>query len=131
MNLLLDTHTLLWYADGSTRLSARAKALLDDPTNSLHLSMATLWEVAIKTGIGKLTLSSPYGTYMRSAISLFRLSVIPITLEDCESYSTLPFPSQTHRDPFDRLIIAHAMRHSLTIVANDPEFDSYGINQIW
>jgi PIN domain nuclease of toxin-antitoxin system len=131
MKLLLDTHTLLWHADGSPQMSATATALLVDPANELFLSMAALWEIAIKVGLKKLTLSSPYLDCMNKAITGYALTVLPITLEDCAEYEALPFPLPKHRDPFDRLIITHAMRNGLSIVGADVNFDAYGVTRLW
>ena len=131
MKLLLDTHTFLWHADGSSQMSASATALLVDPANELFLSMATVWEIAIKAGLKKLTLSNSYVPFMTRAITGYGLTVLPITFEDCAEYETLPFPLQKHRDPFDRLIITHAKRNGLSIVGIDPDFDAYGINRLW
>ena len=110
MNLLLDTHTLLWHADGSPRVSTTATALLTDPANTLFLSVASVWEVAIKVNIGKLVLSAPYPQYMATAVRGYGLTLLPITPDDCDLYSTLPFPHAQHRDPFDRVLIAQSRR---------------------
>jgi PIN domain nuclease of toxin-antitoxin system len=131
MKLLLDTHTLLWHADGNPLMSATATALLVDPANALFLSMASVWEIAIKSGIGKLILSNSYTPFMARAITGYGLTVLPITFEDCTEYETLPFPLQKHRDPFDRLIITHARRNGLSVVGTDVNFDAYGITRLW
>ena len=131
MKLLLDTHTLLWHADGSPQVSATATALLIDPANDLFLSMATVWEIAIKMGLKKLTLSAPFTAFMTRAITGYGLAVLPITLEDCAAYEQLPFPDPRHRDPFDRMILTHALRHGLTLVGCDAAFDSYGVPRLW
>ena len=131
MKLLLDTHTFLWHADGNSRMSATATELLVDPSNDLFLSMATVWEVAIKTGLGKLTLAKPYVAYMTRAIEGYGLTVLPITFEDCAEYAALAFPKPKHRDPFDRLIVAHAGRNGLHVVGSDANFDAYGVHRHW
>jgi PIN domain nuclease of toxin-antitoxin system len=131
VKLLLDTHAFLWHADGSPQLSAHAAALLADPANDLFLSMATLWEIAIKVGLKKLTLSCSYTEYMTKAIPGYGITVLPITLEDCAVYSSLPFPLDEHRDPFDRLIITHAQRNAASVIGADLNFDDYGITRLW
>jgi PIN domain nuclease of toxin-antitoxin system len=70
--------------------------------------MATVWEIAIKSGIGKLTLSGSYSSFMAQAIAGYGLVVLPITVDDCVKYEGLPFPLKDHRDPFDRIIITQA-----------------------
>lgn len=131
MRLLLDTHTFLWHADGSPRMSATATALLVDPTNELFLSIVTAWEVAIKVGLKKLALSAPYPDFMAKAVTGYGLAVLPVTFDDCTEYETLPFPLPNHRDPFDRLLIAQAKRHGLGIVGADANFDAYGVTRLW
>ena len=131
MKLLLDTHTLLWHADGDPQMSVTATALLIDPANALFLSMATVWEVAIKMGLKKLTLSAPYATFMTRAINGYGLTVLPITLDECAAYEQLPFPDKQHRDPFDRMIVIHAVRNGLSVVGVDAAFDPYGISRLW
>jgi PIN domain nuclease of toxin-antitoxin system len=131
MKLLLDTHTFLWHAEGSPRISAKATALLVDPANELFLSMASVWEIAIKVGLQKLILSNSYVPFMKKAIEGYDIFVLPITFEDCADYERLPFPVKSHRDPFDRLIITHALRNGLVVVGNEAVFDSYDITRLW
>ena len=131
MKLLLDTHTFLWHSDGNPQVSTKATALLVDPANELFLSMASVWEIAIKVGLKKLTLSSSYSQFMTEAINGYGLTVLPITFEDCAEYEMLPFPTSKHRDPFDRLIITQAKRNGLDIVGADANFDPYGVARLW
>lgn len=131
MNLLLDTHTLLWHASGDPQMSATATALLVDPANDLFLSMATVWEIAIKVGLKKLALSSPFVAFMTRAIAGYGLTVLPIGVEDCAAYEYLPFPDPKQRDSFDRMIVVHAVRNRLTVVGLDVAFDPYGIIRLW
>lgn len=131
MKLLLDTHVFLWHADGSPQMSSESTAMLADPANELLLSMASIWEIAIKVGMKKLTISAPYDTFMTRAITGYGINVLPLTFEDCVAYEQLTFPDKQHRDPFDRMIITHALRHGLSIVGNDSSFDSYGVSRLW
>jgi PIN domain nuclease of toxin-antitoxin system len=131
MKLLLDTQAFLWHSDGNPRMSATATALLVDPANELFLSMASVWEIAIKVGLKKLALSSAYVSFMTKAISAYSLAVLPITFTDCAEYQSLPFPLPKHRDPFDRLIITHAKQNGLSVVGSDADFDAYGVARYW
>jgi PIN domain nuclease of toxin-antitoxin system len=131
MKLLLDTHTFLWHSDGSPQISTGATALLVDPANDLFLSMASVWEIAIKVGLKKLTLSSSYGDFITKAITGYGMTTLPVTVDDCIEYESLPFPSPKHRDPFDRLIITQARRNGLNIVGADSSFDAYGVPRLW
>jgi PIN domain nuclease of toxin-antitoxin system len=131
VNLLLDSHTLLWLMDGNANLTATAVNLITAPDNRLHLSMASIWEISIKSGLGKLSLSVPFATFMRTAIDGYGLVVLPITLDDCSQYERLEFPNKLHRDPFDRMIVTHALRGNLVIVGVDEALDAYGVTRKW
>ena len=131
MNLLLDTHTLLWLMEDDPSLSNTAAALIADPGNRLHLSVASVWEIAIKVGLKKLGLSVPFTTFLATAVDGYGIVVVPITTDDCLAYETLPFPNLNHRDPFDRMIIVQSQRNNLSIVGNDAAFDLYDIPRLW
>jgi len=128
VRLLLDTHTLFWSVEAPPKLSAAAMAVIQDPANDRLLSAATIWELAIKVGLGKITLSIPYRQWMATAITDLKLSILPITVEYAERQSLLP---AHHKDPFDRLLIAQALVDGLPIVGADAAFDPYGIIRLW
>lgn len=129
--MLLDTHTLPWLMEGNPKLSATAAALIVDPGNRLYLSMAFIWELAIKLGLKKIGLSVRLELFLSTAISGYSLNVLDVTLQDCIRYEPLPFPLDKHRDPFDRMIVVPAQQHSLSIAGNDSAFDAYGITRLW
>ena len=131
MKLLLDTHTFLWQAEGSTKLSAAASALLMDPANDLYLGIESVWEIAIKVGTKKLSLSLPFMPFVSDAVQRYGILLMPISLDDCDAYRKLPFPNPKHRDPFDRMIITHALRNGFSLVGNDTAFDAYGVTRLW
>lgn len=131
MKLLLDTHTLLWYADSDSNLSRLAATILADPANDLFLSMASVWEMAIKSSIGKLSLSPNYRDFVTDAVSGYGITILEITFEDCTTYESLPIPNQLHRDPYDRMIVVHALNHSLSVVSIDQKLDGYGAPRLW
>lgn len=128
MRLLLDTHTLLWSADDPSKLSPAAAAALKDPANDLLLSAATVWELAIKVGLGKLALSMPYRRWMETAVTDLRLSILSIAVEYTERVTALP---PHHNDPFDRHMVAQALVAGLPVVGADAAFDAYGVTRIW
>ncbi len=97
VNLLLDSHTLLWLMEANANLSGRAAALIADPANRLYLSMASIWEIAIKSGLGKMGLSVPFQEFLDAAINGYGLIVLPINTDDCVRYEALPFPDKQHR----------------------------------
>jgi PIN domain nuclease of toxin-antitoxin system len=131
VKLLLDTHTFLWHADGDSQMSATATTLLVDPANDLFLSMASVWELAIKTGLKKLRLSAPFAAFARHAVTGYGVTLLPITLDDCVAYEQLSFLGPQHRDPFDRMIVVHALANGLSVVGIDSAFDAYGVKRFW
>ena len=114
MRHLLDAHTLIWSLDDPNRLGARARAVLQDPANDLTVSVGTIWELSIKTGLGKLSLSLPYRQWMDRALADLGVTVSPITLEFTEKQMALPFH---HRDPFDRLMVAQCLVDGIPLVS--------------
>jgi len=128
MRLLIDTHALIWYVDQDHLLTPTARAAIDDPSNDILVSAATIWEIAIKVGIRKFALSQPYRTWMDQALTDLAASVLPITVEYSDAQASLPYH---HGDPFDRLMIAQAMTDGLPIVSIDAAFDAYGVRRIW
>jgi PIN domain nuclease of toxin-antitoxin system len=128
VRLLVDSHTLIWAVDEPSRLSRVVSMALQDPANELLLSVATVWESAIKVGLNKLNLTLPFRQWMNQAIADLGLSLLPITVEYAEVQSGLP---DHHRDPFDRLIIAQALTEAVPVVSADPAFDPYGVTRLW
>jgi PIN domain nuclease of toxin-antitoxin system len=94
----------------------------------LLVSAATRWEIAIKVGLGKLTLSSPYHTRMNDASADLGLAILPVTVEYAAAQAAL---ACYHRDPFDRLVIAQALTEGIPIVRADSGVDRYGVTRIW
>jgi len=127
MNFLIDTHAFLWYIQASSKLSPKAADVLEDPSHSLYFSVASLWEISIKMGLGKLTLDNSFHE-LEVLLSRLSIEILPITFADTETYLRLPLH---HRDPFDRILIAQSMNRSLSIITVDSVFDAYTINQIW
>jgi PIN domain nuclease of toxin-antitoxin system len=128
VRLLLDTHTVFWSADDPSKVSAAAMTLIQDPANDRLLSAATIWELAIKVGLGKILLSLPYRQWMEKAIIDLKLNILPVTVEYAERQSILP---PHHKDPFDRLLIAQAQVEGIPIVSVDAVLDPYGVTRIW
>ena len=128
MRLLLDAHTLIWAADDPARLGAEALAALDDPTNTLLCSAGTIWEVAIKVGLGKLSLTLSFQQWMEQALRDLRVTILPISVQHAAAQSRLP---AHHGDPFDRLLAAQADVEELSIISADKIFDEYRVPRIW
>jgi PIN domain nuclease of toxin-antitoxin system len=127
MKLLLDTHAFLWFIEDNPRLSAQAKALLESDAELL-ISIASLWEIAIKTSLGKLTIAQPYETFIPQQLELNEVTILPVSLAHLALVSTLPFH---HRDPFDRLLAAQAIVERTPLVSADAAFDAYSIDRKW
>lgn len=119
MNLLLDTHALLWWLAGES-LRADAAAAIAEPDNVAHVSAASIWEISIKRSLGKLRI----GRDLIGAVRHGEFEPLPIALEHAEAAGALP---PHHRDPFDRMLIAQAQLGHLVIVTRDPAFDQYGV----
>jgi PIN domain nuclease of toxin-antitoxin system len=128
VRLLIDTHALIWAVDDPTRLGTRAAVELRDLGNRLLLSAGTLWEVSIKVGQGKLSLSLPYRQWMRKAITDLGLKIVPVTVRYADAQAGLP---HHHRDPFDRLLVAQALVGGIPVVSADSQLDAYGITRLW
>ena len=113
MNLLLDTHTLIWLAEADNNLSQPAKSAIENPENTCFVSVATFWEMAIKTSIGKLVMQIPL-TQLKHLITENGIEILPIEIEHTLLIAELPF---YHKDPFDRLLIAQAINENMTYLA--------------
>ena len=128
MRRLIDSHTLIWAVDDPTRLGPQAVAELKNAANRLLLSAASVWELAIKVGRGKLTLSLPYRQWMAKAIADLALAILPVTVDYAHVQAGLP---HHHGDPFDRLMVAQALVERVPIVSADAAFDAYGVLRLW
>ena len=129
MKLLLDTHTFLWFTGGSPKLSDHARRLIENIENEKMVSIASLWEMAIKAGIGRLKLDLSFPEIVRDHISGNAMKVLHITPDHLEIVRTLPFH---HKDPFDRLIIAQSYSETIPVLSRDSMFDRYiELQRIW
>ncbi|MEX2187278.1 MAG: type II toxin-antitoxin system VapC family toxin [Pirellulales bacterium] len=127
-NLLLDSHALLWFLWDDPKLSIRAKNLIEDASNRKFVSVASCWEIAIKAGLGKLTLGEPARAFLSREIPANGFELLPITFEDATAVETLP---RHHGDPFDRLLCVQALSLPATLVSNDAGFDPYSVQRAW
>lgn len=128
MAVLLDTHVVLWYVTSDSRLSNRAREIVEAKAG-LFFSMASLWEISIKLNIGKLQLTSSFDDLL-VRLEFIRAKILPIEIEDAKAYISLPL-IPGHRDPFDRLLVAQTLSRSLILVSEDEKFDFYSIERIW
>ena len=124
---LLDTHTLIWFINGDELLSSKARQAIEAAEAFNFVSIASLWEIAIKISLNKLELKTPYQHVQQQMINN-GFEILPITFEDTLILSTLPFH---HRDPFDRIIISQAVANDLEVLSKDEHFTSYKVKTIW
>lgn len=127
MKFLLDTHTFLWFIEDSPRLSTKAKTLLESEVNLL-VSVASLWEIAIKISIGRLTLAQPFAAFVPDQLAKNAIEILPVSMAHLAVVAALPL---YHRDPFDRLLVAQAIVEQMSIVSTDEQMDAYSIQRIW
>jgi len=127
MRILLDTHTFIWFAEDDSQLPRTVKEIIEIPSNEVFLSIASVWEIAIKMQLGKLNLSKSIGEIIEST-SENGFELLPILPDHIIQLTSLDFH---HRDPFDRIIIAQSLNEKLSIAGKDKAFDNYGITRIW
>lgn len=123
MNILIDTHVLLWYMTDNPRLKTKYKEVIENEENRVFVSNASLWEIAIKLSIGKLKIERPileFNNYFKEKL----FNEIGFDHQDLDTLSKLPF---YHSDPFDRMIICHAMNRNFAIITDDPKFKLYPV----
>lgn len=128
MRLLLDTHTFIWYVTDNPKLSAHVKLLIEDENNEKLVSIASIWEMAIKHSIGRLNFSLPFMEFVGQQLTVSNIGLLEINLQHIEVVASLPLH---HRDPFDRLIIAQSMAEQIPILSVDAIFDAYAIARVW
>ena len=122
MNLLLDTHILLWVAGQPDRLSEHCREMLLNPANTLIFSAASLWEITIKTGIGRSDFNVD-PIRLRKMLLLNTYRELPISSEHATALIALPL---LHKDPFDRMLITQARIEGLILITSDAKVSAYG-----
>ncbi|MCS6804855.1 MAG: type II toxin-antitoxin system VapC family toxin [Acidobacteriota bacterium] len=128
MKLLLDTHTFIWWDSEPAKLSPRVLALCQDRQNVLLLSVVSIWEMQIKSELGKLRLALSLKEIVESQQQTNNIEILPITLEHVLALEKLP---ASHKDPFDRLLVAQAMVEGLVLLSADPNITKYSIQVVW
>lgn len=120
MNLLLDTHILLWWLDDHPSLSATAKSAIANGNNTVFISTVSLWEIRIKQAIGKLDIPANF----KEIVDKEPMQYLPLKAEHAYEIINLPM---YHRDPFDRMLISQARLERLTLVTSDQHFNNYDV----
>lgn len=127
MRFLLDTHAFLWIAADDPQLSPNVRVLFADVGNEIFLSAVSVWEIAIKASLGKLTLASPLSRLVAGGVDR-GIRLLSIVCEHTYPIAHLPFH---HRHPFDRLLAAQASHEGMYLVSRDPKFDAYPATRVW
>lgn len=131
MNYLLDTHTFMWFVTDAPELSKKARNLMEQDDANLFLSIASVWEMAIKNSLGKLEIYNNFSTVTQD-LNDNDIELLPIKYEHTAIINRIPFH---HKDPFDRMIIAQALFENMDVIGVDERFDEYfketGIKKIW
>jgi PIN domain nuclease of toxin-antitoxin system len=128
MRVLLDTHALLWWLAGDTRLSSDARETIGNSGTVVLISAASAWEIATKVRIGKLPGAAEIAPELGHHLRDQEFIELPITVTHGQRAGLLPGP---HKDPFDRMLIAQAQSENVPVVSNDDVFDAYAIPRIW
>jgi PIN domain nuclease of toxin-antitoxin system len=125
---LLDTHTFLWFLTDDKRLSSRAKGIIEDINNVIFLSSASVWELSIKSSIGKIKFFVSLEEIINTAMNVYDFKHLPITIQHSLEVAKLPL---YHRDPFDRVLIAQARVENMVLITCDSYMKQYDVNVIW
>lgn len=129
MTYLVDTSSFLWFIYDDRRLFFAANALLEDSSNLVYLSLASVWELAIKANLGRgLKLRQPFAEFIDYQLNVNRFQLLDINIPHLKRVADLPL---IHRDPFDRLLIAQSLAENIPVVTSDAAFDQYPIERIW
>jgi len=130
MKFLLDTHTFLWLINElySSKLSETVKRLFLKPENQFYLSIASVWEIAIKVNLGKLDIVQPIAPFILGQLQENEISLLDIRFQHAVKVVELPLH---HRDPFDRILIAQSLVEDIPLLSKDKVFDAYGIQRTW
>jgi PIN domain nuclease of toxin-antitoxin system len=125
--MLLDTHTLLWFLNNDPRLPVSVRQKIEE-TEIVFVSVVSLWEIAIKINIGKLNIVTSFEE-IKENMNALNIQELPIEFDDSLAYIGLPILKE-HKDPFDRMIVAQAMRRSLILVSADKKLDAYPVDRL-
>lgn len=125
---LLDTHALIWWMCVSPQLPERARSVIEDPTADTFVSSISAYEIALKHRVGKLPVANELLQSYQTDLNAVGLRELAISTEHALAAGRLDL---THRDPFDRLLIAQAKLENLTLISNERLFDQFGVARLW
>ena len=127
MNLILDTHIFIWFINGDNNLTAKSRKEIENPANVKFISIASIWEMAIKVSLKRLDINRPFEDILEQ-IDDNGFEILPILFEHTLKLTKLDLH---HRDPFDRLIIAQSLVEKMPVISKDKFFDAYKVRRIW
>lgn len=127
MKLLLDTHALIWFINGDKQLPRKSVELIKQIDLKCYVSIASIWEIAIKISLGKLELNGGFNE-ISEIMKNHEIEILPLAFEHIRKLIDLEFH---HRDPFDRIIIAQGLVEKMTVVTKDENFSKYGVKVLW
>lgn len=128
MRALLDTHAFLWWISDNRRLSERAREIIADGRNELLFSVASGWEISIKSGLGRLDVPEDLEQFIADQLSRNAFQVLPIHLSHALHTRVLP---DLHRDPFDRILVSQAILEEIPLLSADPQISQYPVEVVW
>ncbi|MGC8500515.1 MAG: type II toxin-antitoxin system VapC family toxin [Leptospirillia bacterium] len=128
MRFLIDTHVFLWWLGDSGKLSDLSRKMIRNRDNEIFFSLASVWEIAIKISLGKLTLALPLDRFMTEQLAHNGFHLLPLDFRHVTRVETLPFH---HRDPFDRLLVAQSLEENLPLITADTVVEQYQVMRIW
>lgn len=128
MKLLLDTSAFIWVAWNPNRLSSPAQELFKDKKNFCYLSHVSIWEMMIKFQLGKMDFDLSPALWVEKTCTEQEINLLPSSLEAIFTLPTLPF---IHKDPFDRMLVAQALAHDMTLLSNDQHITQYNVKTAW
>lgn len=127
MNVLVDTHAVIWFITDSSRLSPVARKIIESPENICFVSIATFWEIGIKSSLGRLELNATLERIFE-IIEDSGFQLLPVSVKHVLNNANLEFH---HHDPFDRIIISQAQCEQVPLISRDEKFSNYDISLIW
>lgn len=127
MRLLLDTHIFLWFISGDATLNEQSRTLIQDADNERYLSIASIWEITIKSSLGRLNVPLPMSALIRDHVWSNAMEILEIAPAHLDALHALPYH---HKDPFDRLIVAQAMVEDMALLTNDSAFSMYDVKWV-
>jgi PIN domain nuclease of toxin-antitoxin system len=128
LNLLLDTHALLWWLAGDAALSMPARTAIEDTGNNVFVSAVSAWEIATKFRLGKLPGAAATAADLEHVVAGQGFLHLPISFAHGQAAGALPGP---HKDPFDQMLMAQSMLDDMVLVSNEQRFDAYGVRRLW